>query len=73
MLPGERPQFAVAARPRKAQITKYVEREILNQLRLRHPHIIALKEVSSDEGWPAGWGLWQAGNVQRSRSSSPGA
>eukprot|EP00887_Chlorella_sp_A99_P000368 scaffold13.g368.t1 len=25
--------------------TKYVEREIINQLRLRHPHVIALREV----------------------------
>ena len=27
------------------QITKYVEREILNQLRMRHPHVVSLLEV----------------------------
>eukprot|EP00887_Chlorella_sp_A99_P008023 scaffold12.g8023.t1 len=30
--------------PRGAQVTKYIEREILNQMRLRHPHIISVRE-----------------------------
>ncbi|GAB4817033.1 hypothetical protein N2152v2_004079 [Parachlorella kessleri] len=35
----------VSYEQRGVMITKYVEREILNQLRLRHPHIIALREL----------------------------
>ncbi len=30
-----------------AQVSKYVEREILNHKRLIHPHIVQLKEVFS--------------------------
>lgn len=32
--------------PRPAQVTKYVEREIVNHRTLMHPHIVQFKEVS---------------------------
>lgn len=28
-----------------SQITKYTEREIVNQLKLKHPHVVLIKEV----------------------------
>jgi hypothetical protein len=43
---NHRPCFLVPTSPLHAlQVTKYVEREILNHRLLRHPHIINLKEV----------------------------
>ena len=34
------------------QISKYVEREIINHKQLRHPHIVELKEVCSGYSAP---------------------
>ncbi|GAB4821373.1 hypothetical protein N2152v2_008419 [Parachlorella kessleri] len=41
---------ALKCLPRGKDITKYTSREVINQLRLKHPHIIAIREVFlSDE------------------------
>lgn len=36
------------ARDAREQVTKYVEREIVNHRTLMHPHIVQFKEVSSN-------------------------
>ena len=46
LLSGRVPNSKSAA----LQISKYVEREILNHTRLNHPHIVELKEVSTAAG-----------------------
>jgi hypothetical protein len=47
------------------QITKYVEREIMNQLRLKHPHIIAIREVRRFVKLPGRRGIgYSAGTFQ---------
>lgn len=38
--------YALSKNPMLLQITKYVEREIMNHRSLMHPHIVQFKEVS---------------------------
>ncbi len=42
---GEHQNGSVGISPHVVQVTKYVEREILNHRVLMHPHIVQFKEV----------------------------